>query len=76
MSRNNWGASLDPQLARLIEQDFVSAAPRKPVRLPDFASTDLPAPADWRGSLIYVPDKSCAAVSTGAVWVRADGSAL
>lgn len=68
--------TLDPQTKRLIEQDFVSNQPKRPVKLPPFPSTDLPDAAEWPGCLIYVTDKTCAGVSTGAAWVRADGSAL
>jgi len=67
---------IDALLKGEIARDFVSRAPKHPVRLAEFASTGLPAPADWRGCMVYVPDKTCMAVSTGAAWLRADGSAL
>lgn len=71
-----FGVSLDQQLDRLIEQSYVSRNPKAPIKIPAFVSTDLPAAADWAQCIIYVIDKSTAAVSTGSGWVRADGSPL
>ena len=64
----NWGSSLDAQLERLIEQSFVKAFPKLPVRLPQFASTSLPDPAKYAGCLIYCPDTTQVRVSNGAAW--------
>lgn len=74
--KDKWGVSIDAQLARLIEQDFVKLRPTKPVFFPEFTSADLPDAAAWRTGNIYVTDKGCNAVSNGAAWVRPDGSAL
>lgn len=64
-----WGSSLDSQLSRLIEQDFVRAQPVKPIRLARFDSGSLPDAAAWEGALIYCPDTQEFRGSDGANWV-------
>lgn len=63
-----YGSSIDPQLSRLIEQDFVRRVPSVPIRLPRFASTDLPDPVKYEGCLIYCPDTLQVRVSDGVAW--------
>ena len=70
------GTVLDLQTRRLLDSRYALQSPTGPVRLWPVASADLPPAADWPNCICYVTDKSCAAVSTGASWVRADGSAL
>jgi hypothetical protein len=55
---------------------FQPLVPNSPSLLAAFDSAALPDPAAWRLGMIYVTDKACVGVSTGAAWVRADGSAL
>ena len=64
----NYGSSLDPQLSRLIEQDFVRRVPRVPIMLPRFASGDLPDAATYEGCVIYCPDTQEFRGSDGATW--------
>lgn len=59
-----------------LQQAFQPLVPTSPTLLVAYASASLPDPAAWRMGCIYVPDKTCVAVSTGSAWVRADGSAL
>jgi hypothetical protein len=67
---------IGPQMRRVLERDFVSRTPKHPVKLAEFLQADLPAAASWRWCVVAVSDVGCVAVSTGAAWVRADGSAL
>ena len=63
-------------LLRELEAFFVSRTRPAPIKLPEFASTELPDPGRFRRCLIDVSDKGCAAYSNGVAWVRADGSPL
>jgi hypothetical protein len=69
----NYGSSLDPQLSRLIEQDFVRRVPRVPIMLPRFDSGDLPDVALYEGCLIYTPDTDEFKGSDGVAWVDLGG---
>lgn len=64
------------RLVQRLQAAFQPHVPVSPSYLAAFASTSLPDPDAWRQAVIYVPDKGCVAVSTGAAWVRADGGAL
>ncbi len=64
------------RLVHDLEAAYVKTSPTAPQRLADFVSTDLPSPADWIFCIIAVTDLGCVAFSTGAAWVRSDGSAL
>jgi hypothetical protein len=64
------GTSLDPQLFRLIEQDFARLKPVKPTATARFASTSLPSAADWEGCTIYCPDTHVFKGSNGSAWVN------
>lgn len=66
----NWGSSLDAQLSRLIEQDFVRNKPVKPTAAARFASTSLPDVAEWEGCTIYCPDTKVFKGSNGTAWVN------
>lgn len=59
-----------------IGKDFVSRAPGHPIKLAEFAQADLPDASRWRWCIVAVTDLGCVGLSTGAAWVRADGSAL
>lgn len=61
---------------RELERDFVSRAPKHPIKLAEFVEAELPDPARWRWSQVAVTDKGCSAISNGVAWVRADGTAL
>ena len=63
-----YGPTLDPQLSRLIEQDFVKRVPKIPIMLPRFASTSLPDAATYEGCLIYCPDTQDVRFSDGSSW--------
>lgn len=64
------------RLVLRLQDVFAPLVPKSPVRLPAFASTSLPAPADWRGCIIYVPDKGKVARSDGTAWTDAIGGVL
>lgn len=59
-----------------LEKAYVKASPTAPQRLAAFASASLPDPTAYQGCIITVTDKQCVAISDGAAWLRADGSAL
>jgi hypothetical protein len=63
-----WGSSLDAQLSRLIEQEFVRRVPSLPIQLPAFDSTGLPDPAKYPGCIIYARDTAKVMFSDGAAW--------
>lgn len=63
------GTSLDPQLFRLIEQDFARQKPVKPSMQARFPTTSLPDPAVWEGCTIYCPDTNEFRGSNGSAWV-------
>lgn len=67
---NKWGSSLDAQLSRLIEQDFVRLKPNKPNYQARFVSTSLPDAATWEGCTIYCPDTQVFKGSNGTAWVN------
>jgi len=64
------------RFAASLEDGYVQAAPTRPQLLSRFVSTDLPNPIDWPWCIIALTDLETVAMSTGAAWVRADGSAL
>ena len=65
---SQYGSSLDAQLSRLIEQDFVKRVPNVPIALPRFASTSLPDVSKYEGCLIYCPDTQDVRFSDGSSW--------
>lgn len=56
------------KMARDVERNFVSRNPQAPVKLPFFASTDLPDPAGHIGAVIWVNNLNKVAVSDGTHW--------
>lgn len=64
------------QQKRELERDFVSRAPKHPVKLAEFTQLGLPDPAKWRWCMVAVTDLGCLGLSTGVAWVRADGTAF
>lgn len=65
----NYGSSIDPQLSRLIEQDFARLKPVKPNMQAQFVTSSLPDPATWEGCTIYCPDTKQFRGSNGTAWV-------
>lgn len=59
-----------------LERDFVSRAPRHPIKLPEFEAAELPAADRWRWCIVAVTDVGCVAMSNGVAWVRADGGSI
>ena len=56
-------------IAKQIEQNFVDAYPKYPVRLPSFQSVDLPDPKKYPNSMIWVSDLNSSAYSNGINWL-------
>lgn len=67
---------IDPILKADLERDFVSRSPKRPQKLAEFVAAELPPAADWPWCVVAVTDKNCVGISTGATWLRADGTAL
>lgn len=59
-----------------IERDFVSRAPKHPVKLAEFTVAELPDAARWRWCVVAVTDRDCVGLSNGLAWIRADGTAI
>lgn len=47
---------------------FKLVNPQAPVAIWPSYKADLPPPIDWIGSLVYVPDQDCVAISDGVNW--------